>query len=715
LTKSVLASYELLQTFDATPGYNEFGRDIHSSGDVMVVSSGSSTAGSNDVVIFRKVNGVWTRSTSFNDATVPQYGITVFTDGTKVVFHGRKEVNGEYNAGAIYTSVWDGSSWSALSVIDAPNPTENGAYGLELALVGGKLFAYSGFTAIDQYAWNGSGWTFETSITLPAASYIQKYAVHGNHFFVANTFLNSNRGGWHYYLYDGTNMNLVGTYQVSSSHPSNANFGYSMAFDGTTLAIGTNAYNTGSGPYGAVLTYKFDGTSTFTESALIVSHRGVHSNENYARKDIEIHGSKLAIAHPGYDEVGKTDIGAVYIYDEQPDQSWLLSETKFEVDAGNQLYGSGLTLVGDELFVGSNGGVGKVYYYALPPQCTVSADCAGANEYCTTDSSCDSTACTTNMDCDGLFQSNKLPYCKSNGFCSDEFTGTCSTTLECNNKVKNKIAATRNIGVVQQTVTNTNTTQARQTIKSLVNNVYQTDSSTDLVTTISGSETTTFDASLFSTVNDDALLLSEIKAIACGNATELCNIEIVSGGGGGRLLQGGGAITVSITYELDSEVYDQLPEGSFNDPDFIQALADAVGLDAGNVTVVSTGSSFTVQYAVTTESTTDDPLTEDALAAIDDLANDVNTVTSTVVTELGIDESSISATTVDKCADRDCNGRGTCDANTGVCDCTDTSYWGVNCETLIVCENGGTAAAGYCECLYPYYGLRCQTTKDCTC
>lgn len=352
-------------------------------------------------------------------------------------------------------------------------------------------------------------------------------------------------------------------------------------------------------------------------------------------------------------------------------------------------------------------------YYNIPPQCTVSSDCKGPNEYCTPSNSCASTPCTAHTDCVGVFQAGKLPYCANNGYCSDQFTGTCSGELDCNNKVITRKAATRNIGVVKQSISNTNTTQARQTVKTLATRVSQTNSSSNLVTTISATETTTFNSILFDNVGDDALLLEEIKNVACGNLTELCNIQIVTGGG--RRLQGGGAITVSITYEIDSTIYDQIPEGSFNDPEFIQALADAVGLDPGNVTVVSTGSSFTVQYAVTSESTTDDPLTEEALAAIDALAANINSVTAAVVTELGIDESSIEATQVDKCSDRDCNGRGTCNPTTGACQCTDPDYWGVNCETLIVCENGGTPGDGYCACVFPFYGLRCQTTKDCSC
>jgi hypothetical protein len=71
---------------------------------------------------------------------------------------------------------------------------------------------------------------------------------------------------------------------------------------------------------------------------------------------------------------------------------------------------------------------------------------------------------------------------------------------------------------------------------------------------------------------------------------------------------------------------------------------------------------------------------------------------------------------VDLCGDRDCNNLGTCDIETGYCDCP-ISHIGVNCQTLIqcnltvgFCKNGGTCPhdSYMCHCVFPYYGPECE-------
>lgn len=354
-------------------------------------------------------------------------------------------------------------------------------------------------------------------------------------------------------------------------------------------------------------------------------------------------------------------------------------------------------------------------------ECVSSTGCLGANEYCSSVNTCETKVCTTHADCIGEFLPNRLAYCDSvSGMCKDSFSGSCSTQLECKNKAERELAKKYSLGQATQTVSSSsNLTNTRTAIKTIVGT---TNSTTvidqKLYSFISGTEQATFDPLLFDTVNDDALILQQIKLLVCGDAADVCTVELPNRR---RLMEERelqNSITVTVTYDVDAETFNSIETSeNFNSATFIQALADAVGVLPGNVTLILVDGSFTIEYVVADESDGQEPLDQTTLDAINAVSSNVNSITSTVATQLGLPESEFSSSSVDKCADRDCNGRGTCDPATGICTCTDTSYWGVNCETLVTCLNDGEKDpfSARCFCSYPYYGLRCGSTRDCAC
>jgi len=125
-------------------------------------------------------------------------------------------------------------------------------------------------------------------------------------------------------------------------------------------------------------------------------------------------------------------------------------------------------------------------------------------------------------------------------------------------------------------------------------------------------------------------------------------------------------------------------------------------------------SSITIEVVLTEESDGTTPIGEDTLAAIQGIQDNLGGITDELVEELGIDASDIQSEELDLCAERDCSGRGECNVETGVCACTDPSFWGINCETSVSCEDG-TPVGSYCQCNFPSYGLRCELSRDCAC
>ena len=396
-------------------------------------------------------------------------------------------------------------------------------------------------------------------------------------------------------------------------------------------------------------------------------------------------------------------------------------------------------IVGTYANAGTHRGLYSFQYIVPPPtpaptlsptpsptyECVGPSQCTGT-DYCGPANTCETAAaCTNHHDCIGEFVSGNLPHCdKDNSICQDkEYVGSCTDQDSCDHFNNKAYAEAHSIGSITQTVSvpDNNLTAARLAVKELYTGVASETSVTqNILTFVTGSETATFDLALFNEADNNTLVLGEIKALICGSAAEFCTVTIPSRRmleAYGRELQSGGDIVVSVTYEIDSAIFDQLEAAdSFDDPAFQAALAAAVGVSADNVTITAVDGTLEIEYVVAQESTGDDPLSEENLDAINDLNDDINTVTTTVVSELNLTASDISEPDVDRCEGRDCNGRGTCDSNTGICACTDPDYWGINCETSVTCNNGTKSTdSAYCVCEYPEYGKRCEHDKDCDC
>lgn len=356
-------------------------------------------------------------------------------------------------------------------------------------------------------------------------------------------------------------------------------------------------------------------------------------------------------------------------------------------------------------------------------ECTVSEDCGSMSDtYCSAHT-CQQTACTVHSDCAGLV--SNVPYCHS-GYCTDEITGSCDTTAECSNLVNMFLARRDAVGSVTQTVRDTTSiSKSREGARELVSQLKSNTAVTQTVTAqLSSTEYAVFDGAMFDKVGNETAVLEALKAQVCGSdVPNLCNISVEKVTGYRRALSDDGssrelAITeqykVSVTFVVDDSAYSSIPDGSFDSSTFLTDVATTLGINASDITILDSDGTVTIEYIVSKESTTKDPLTATNLAALSTIDSELAALLSTVETSVGLTSGSIGSTTVDKCAGRTCNGRGTCDSATGVCTCTDSNYWGLNCETAVDC-NTGTKATGsaYCICDYPTYGLRCENSLTC--
>lgn len=205
---------------------------------------------------------------------------------------------------------------------------------------------------------------------------------------------------------------------------------------------------------------------------------------------------------------------------------------------------------------------------------------------------------------------------------------------------------------------------------------------------------------------------ADVKAaIRAARSCPTCTVTFETTGAR-RALQGGGEFDVVLGFDLDQAAYETLINSGNNldSPAFISSLSTDLGVPEENISVTLVGSTVTVTVGII-ETPGAEPSNEDTVAQLSALKSALDTSASTVIAEVG--GGSVQSQSIDYCpASRTCNGRGTCDPETGICDCAG-DFWGVNCETAASCSNGGTVNNKLCQCPYPYWGTTCQNTKDC--
>lgn len=177
-----------------------------------------------------------------------------------------------------------------------------------------------------------------------------------------------------------------------------------------------------------------------------------------------------------------------------------------------------------------------------------------------------------------------------------------------------------------------------------------------------------------------------------------------------RILSDNAQLVFTITYEMTSDTFSTVESEFSDDTAFVEELKTNLGVE--DVELVTSDGELTVIVTVLEiDGDVDDPIDTDALDGIlDDLETTITDITTEIITELGVTEDEITPQTIDRCAGRTCNGRGTCNADTGICENCDEPYVGINCEYSITgnCQNGGNSVGSYCVCVYPYYGIICE-------
>lgn len=325
---------------------------------------------------------------------------------------------------------------------------------------------------------------------------------------------------------------------------------------------------------------------------------------------------------------------------------------------------------------------GPIHSYRFP-ECDPGGDQCVDNEVCSLDRTCAGpVACVENWNC--AFQ-QKFPVCVD-GICRELYDDTCGYALECDIKAHRNYAAANGVGFIPVTydsvVDSWNLTQM-------------------LVDHGDPWVTVDYDDSVVLLVDPnitDAQYIEAVEAKVCGPVP--CDITVE------RTVA---EITITMHADLHPESLELLTVNGTFSADLVTRLGDYLGTTVEFAGVNTTG--YTVVnswYTVEGDGLTPVPAEEanNLVALVINVTHAVNAQGFAPGPTVG---------QIDRCGNRNCNYHGTCNTTTGVCDCTNVNYWGLNCETLVTCERGWKKNDDqYCVCPYPWGGLRCEL-DSCAC
>jgi hypothetical protein len=248
-------------------------------------------------------------------------------------------------------------------------------------------------------------------------------------------------------------------------------------------------------------------------------------------------------------------------------------------------------------------------------------------------------------------------------------------------------------------------------VEEAMNRVSSSENDVTTYIMIQGEETVVLNNALFVDfgLSSEEIIQSTIAA-RCGDVVDLCS-ETVSE----RRLLADEDVTFTISYDLDSDIYQDLLDSGydFDNVDFVAALAAELGVDPSNITVGDNSGVLDIEFTVVDTALDGNPIDDTLLDDIINLQDNLDNITGIVSGELNTTETTVSL--LDLCGDRTCSDLGTCESSTGVCDC-DEGYGDINCGTDICagCTNGGSCEHTFkCICVFPSYGILCQNTGDC--
>jgi hypothetical protein len=358
------------------------------------------------------------------------------------------------------------------------------------------------------------------------------------------------------------------------------------------------------------------------------------------------------------------------------------------------------------------------------PACATSSDCMSISgqDICTKSRECKRVECSSHEECFSFVGFGKLPICDFKfGVCTDFFSSNCNSVRRCRSQARKEWKHQRVFARTRLKNQEARAEKRRQfTLEAIRDLEVTVNTSSSVYITVKGAEVVEIGSGTLGAVNDTDALYQAMVTSYCGDVSEECSYSIAGGSPTRRMLQDEN-VTLVITYEMDENLYQDLINSGFDfgNANFTQAVADELGIDSSLVEISGVNGTIEIEVSIVDEDPDGAPIGDSLIDDINNIQYSLENITSTVIGQVGANETQIDVGELDLCGDRQCNNQGSCSSSTGICSCA-PGYGGINCEKKSLCSD---EAADYCQfggecrpdglachCVYPHYGFRCGET-----
>jgi len=260
------------------------------------------------------------------------------------------------DAGSAYAFQWNGTEWVESQFILPQDGATESSFGYSICLADTQLVIAAtydrGCGSVYYFTWNGEEWVEKQKIEHDNIGSLDDFgtsmALDGNTLLVSSPEKDDNgmnSGAVYVFKLENNLWVLKQTLYPNDPQPFDV-FGYSVAIEGETIAVGTPAHSAWNpAKTGYVYTFNWDGTE-YVETQKIIPFDG--SLNDWFGRSVGISDNKLAVG-ASYSGEG----GAVYLYNFDGTE-WIYDEKLTSSEAGSGArFGDKLTFNGKVLAIGS--------------------------------------------------------------------------------------------------------------------------------------------------------------------------------------------------------------------------------------------------------------------------------------------------------------------------------------------------------------------------
>jgi hypothetical protein len=293
----------------------DFGQSVFISGQTVVVGAPGQDFGNGEAYVFTESDlGVWSQEglplAPHDGGCCDKFGYSVTTSGTAVVVGADKAFINDVKTGAVYVFAYSGGNWSTTQTLTADDSNPGDMFGWSMALSGSTLVVsavtHDGTGAIYVFT-HSTTWTQRAELVGKQATdndyFGDKVAISGKRIVAGGPGYDETTGAAWVFSGSGANWKQVAMLQAQDGQEM-ACFGWAVGISGTTVLVGAEQTDAGSG---AAYVFKAKGSKWTQLDELTSTDGGSTPEFGYSAS---LSGKTALIGADGSD----ADSGSAYLY-----------------------------------------------------------------------------------------------------------------------------------------------------------------------------------------------------------------------------------------------------------------------------------------------------------------------------------------------------------------------------------------------------------------